>query len=241
MSHSKLDLHGNLLVTTFQLPSGLDFSTVTLMAILIQNKVYYEYNSSGIVSQPSSAENAIVKTCDVEGTVSSIATECVMTITPLPWYICPCHENLWREYHDPNSPLPTMVEMSVELPYDLQHFTAGLQESFKKYVSDTAQVDSFRVEQLTVTAMQGAAVNVTFSLQTPQDTEESLNLVRVGKAEKMRAALSIEARLLENGVRALNVVLKEAVVVPPACTFKCPAGSICRKVNAAKCCREPVN
>ena len=150
-----------------------------------------------------------------------------------------------REYHDPNSPLPTMVEMSVELPYDLQHFTAGLQESFKKSVADTAQVevDSFRVEQLTVTALPGAAVNVTFSLQTPQDTEASLNLVRVGKAEKMRAALNfsgIEARLLENGVRALNVVLKEAVVVPPACTFKCPAGSICRKVNAAKCCREPV-
>ena len=208
---------------------------------MTQNKVYYEYNPSGIASQPSSAQNAVVKTC--EGTVYSIATECVLTITPLPWYICPCHENLWREYHDPNSPLPTMVEMSVELPYDLQHFTAGLQESFKKSVADTAQVDSFRVEQLTVTAMQGATVNVTFSLQTPQDTEASLNLVRVGKAEKMRAALNfsgIEARLLENGVRALNVVLKEAVVVPPACTFKCPAGSICRKVNAAKCCREPV-
>jgi len=136
-----------------------------------------------------------------------------------------------------------MVKMSVELPYDLQHFTAGLQESFKKSVADTAQVDSFRVEELTVTAAEGAAVNVTFSLQTPQDTEASLNWVRAGKAEKMRAALTfsgIEARLLENGVRALNVVLKEAVVVPPACTFKCPAGSICRKVNAAKCCREPV-
>ena len=96
LSHSKLDLHGNqLLVTTFQLPSGLDFSTFSLkiddtveclsvtpcqLAIMTQNKVYYEYNSSGIVSQPSSAEDAVVKTCDAEGTVSSIATECVMTI-----------------------------------------------------------------------------------------------------------------------------------------------------------------
>ena len=96
LSHSKLDLHGNqLLVTTFKFPSGFDFSTFSLkiddniecllvtnsqLAIITQNKVYYEYNSSGIVAQRSSAEDAAVKTCDAEGTVSSIATECVMTI-----------------------------------------------------------------------------------------------------------------------------------------------------------------
>jgi hypothetical protein len=131
MSHSKLDLHGNLLVTTFQLPSGLDFSTFSLkiddtveclsvinsqLAIMTQNQVYYEYNSTtGIVSQPSSAENAVVKTCDVEGTVSSNATECVMTITPLPWYICPCHENLWR-YVVPSLVPPLWYAVGLSAP-----------------------------------------------------------------------------------------------------------------------------
>lgn len=130
MSHSKLDLHGNLLVTTFQLPFGLDFSTFSLkiddtveclsvtnsqFAIIIQNQVYYEYNSSGIVSQSSSAENAVVKTCDVEGTVSSIATECVMTITPLRWYICPCHENLWR-YVFPSLVPPLWYAVGLSAP-----------------------------------------------------------------------------------------------------------------------------
>ena len=126
----------------------------------------------------------------------------------------------------------------MEMPYNLEEFSEGLKESFKKSVADTAQVESFRVEQLTVTAMQGAAaVNVTFSLQTPQDTEASLNLVRVGKAEKMRAALNfsgIEARLLENGVRALNVVLKEAVVVPHAWCHPHAHSSVLPAVSAAK-------
>ena len=47
--------------------------------------------------------------------------------------------------------------MSVEMPYNLEEFSEGLKESFKKSVADTAQVESFRVEQLTVSVSHGDA------------------------------------------------------------------------------------
>jgi len=122
-----------------------------------------------------------------------------------------------------------MVKMGVQLPYAIQNFTAALNESFKRSVAETAEVEIFRVEIKSVTAMQislESAINVSFSVRAPQDLfyqgTARVNFPRHGKAEKMRAALnsttghlSLNTRLRANGVKAFSVVYQEPTVVPP--------------------------
>jgi hypothetical protein len=176
---------------------------------------YGEVSVDGFTTNfPTVLAEAVVKLC-----APQICTP--PTIIDLPHYICPCHEALWREYHDPNSPLPTMVEMSVELPYTAQDLTAALQESFKTSVAQTTSTEIFRVEIKAITTLQAAAVKVAFSIRVPQDTFGGLNFPRPGKAHEMCAAMMqsgiLKERLLANGV-TFSEVLQEAEVVPPSVT-----------------------
>ncbi len=158
-------------------------------------------------------------------------TQPLLVVVPvsLQLYICPCqratqaccrHESAWREIWDPNSPLPTLVEMAVQLPYALQDFTAALQQSFKTAVGETGGVESFRVQIKSIRTIQVAAISVTFSIRTPQDTRAGLNFARSDKAAEWRAALSLNgilnARLLAKDIKAFSLVLQEPVVVPPS-------------------------
>jgi hypothetical protein len=154
-------------------------------------------------------------------TVENVLQECTpLTITPLPYYIGPCHESAWREFWDPNSPLPTLVEMGVQLPYTMQDFNAALQESFKTAVGEAVEVESFRVQIKSITTIQAADISVTFSIRTPQDPRAGLNFARPDKAAELRAALTLSGilneRLLAKGVQAFSLVLQEPVVVPPS-------------------------
>ena len=33
-----------------------------------------------------------------------------------PWYICPCHETVWREFNDPDH-IPVVISLVVDMPY----------------------------------------------------------------------------------------------------------------------------
>jgi hypothetical protein len=110
--------------------------------------------------------------------------------------------------------------MAVQLPYTLQDFTAALQQSFKTAVGETVGVESFRVQIKSITTIHAAAISVTFSIRTPQDTRAGLNFARSGKAEELRAALALNGilneRLLAKEVNTFSLVLQEPVVVPPS-------------------------
>jgi len=142
--------------------------------------------------------------------------------TTLPWFICPCHEATWREYNDPFAPRPAMVEMEVQLPYAAQNFTGALEERFKGALAKTAQVNSKRVEIKHINTTQANAVKVRFSIRVPQDKRWGWTRLPTLKAEEIRAALNVSrvnARLSENGVRGIDLVLQEALVVQPSRVF----------------------
>jgi hypothetical protein len=218
----------------FRLPSQNSAPSVSVKLGLTQLP-FLQCNSSIKVYIRANCSNGFTESnfSAVKVTLVSCKQPCIplsnLTTTPLPEHICTCYEALWREHHDPNSPRPTMVEMGVQLPYAIQSFNAALNESFKRSVAETAEVEIFRVEIKSVTAMQislESAINVSFSIRAPQDLfyegTARVNFPRHGKTEKMRAALnsttghlSLNTRLRANGVKAFSQVYKEAVVVPP--------------------------
>ena len=115
-----------------------------------------------------------------------------------------------------------MVEMEVQLPYAAQNFTGALQEKFKEALAKTAQVNRKRVEIKDINTTQANAVKVRFSIRVPQDKRWGWTRLPSLKAEEIRGALNlsrVNARLSENGVVDIDLVLQEAVVVQPSRVF----------------------
>lgn len=99
------------------------------------------------------------------------------TVTPLPLWVCQCHESLWREFHDPQY-LPTTVNMVVSLPYSTLDFTKVMQDKFRSTVATAAEVELFRVtinsiQELEPTGLRrllADSVHVDFSVRVPAAT-----------------------------------------------------------------------
>jgi len=117
-----------------------------------------------------------------------------------------------------------MVEMEVQLAYAFtaQNFTGALQERFKEALAKTAQVNTKRVEIKHINTTQANAVKVRFSIRVPQDKRWGWTRLPSLKAEEIRGALNlsrVNARLSENGVGGIDLVLQQALVVQPTRVF----------------------
>ena len=155
-------------------------------------------------------------------------------ITPLPTYVTRCYQEMWQEYHDPQTPSPAMVKIGVQLRCTQQAVTQIFQKSFKKSVAETAGLFQaktcspspaiYRID-LTVTetatalpfGVQGphqeAAISIMCSIRVPHDANSTQ------KAKDIRDMLSkssINARLTANGLRTIEQVFQGAVVVWPS-------------------------
>jgi len=64
--------------------------------------------------------------------------------TPVPFYICPSQESLWREFHDLLY-TPTKINMIVSLPLTAQEFTPDLQDKLKAVFAALFHVELYRV------------------------------------------------------------------------------------------------
>ena len=53
-------------------------------------------------------------------------THC-LSVSPLPWHVCPCREPLWREFVDQEYPRAALVSLSVQFPYSEDAFNQTLQ------------------------------------------------------------------------------------------------------------------
>jgi hypothetical protein len=213
-------------------------SAQTLPAVLVDFKI--RTSGPSVVPPSISAINNQLALFDLPPATLHTKVPCPIMlhhspiITPLPKFVTRCYQEMWREYHDPQTPPPTMVKIGVQLRCTQQAFTQTLQKSFKKSVAETAGLFNektcspspaiYRID-LTVTetptalpfGVQGphqeAAISIMCSIRVPQDANSTQ------KAENIRDMLtnsSLIARLNANGVRAIEQVFQEAVVVWPS-------------------------
>lgn len=114
-------------------------------------------------------------------------------VTPLPFYVCSCHEALWREHYDPLyvAPVDTTISMVVELPYRSVNFTEALQNGFKNSVAAAADTMLDQVTINSITDVEQPAerrrllttdsrIEVDFSVRVPGDSQgasATLNMI----------------------------------------------------------------
>ena len=115
--------------------------------------------------------------------IYSITFQETVSVTPLPSWISPCKESLWREFWDPLHPQPTMIKMIVSLPYQVQDFTQGVQNKFKASVAGAVDVKSYRVtiNQITDTQsnLPGDLLEVEFSVRVPAQSLGQSDVLRI--------------------------------------------------------------
>ena len=63
-----------------------------------------------------------------------------VVITPLPPWICACHEKIWREHWDP-AHIPTFVQVTVVLDYNVGDFDKIRQEQLSFVIAHVVGVE----------------------------------------------------------------------------------------------------
>jgi len=159
------------------------------------------------------------KFCWVDNTCNDAAKSDIMVATPLPFWVCSCHEEMWREHHDPLY-VAMKISMVVELPYSEHTFTEFLQNKFKQSVAAAADtmLDRITIDSITTDDEQNrrrlleshSLIKVAFSVKLPADYQD--------KVEPIRMALTsagLNAQLEARGVALIVNVVKEAYLVEP--------------------------